>query len=167
MNTADRSLATLDIALRRRFSFREMPPKPELLEGVNVEGVNVGALLRVMNERIEALLDRDHCLGHAYFMSLCETPTLEELWRTFRFKILPLLQEYFFEDWQRIQWVLNDYRKPEAYRFINRPTTNVAALFGEGVSVNEQNLRWIIHERAFTEPLAYAYVIAVNRIAPE
>lgn len=63
MNTADRSLAGLDIALRRRFVFREMPPQPELLDGVMVEGVNIRRLLEVMNERIEALLDRDHCLG--------------------------------------------------------------------------------------------------------
>lgn len=74
MNTADRSLAGLDIALRRRFVFREMPPRPELLDDVEVEGLNIGQLLRVMNQRIEVLLDRDHCLGHAYFMSLKGAP---------------------------------------------------------------------------------------------
>ncbi|CAG0969153.1 partial 5-methylcytosine-specific restriction enzyme B, partial [Anaerolineae bacterium] len=123
MNTADRSLAALDIALRRRFSFRELPPQPELLDGVIVEDVNIGALLRVLNQRIEVLLDRDHCLGHAYFMPLCETPEpeLAELGLIFRHKILPLLQEYFFEDWQRIQWVLNDHRKPDPrYCFISQ-----------------------------------------------
>ncbi|MEE3591218.1 AAA family ATPase, partial [Pseudomonas aeruginosa] len=66
MNTADRSLAGLDIALRRRFEFREMPPRPELLDDVRIGGLNVGQLLRTMNQRIEVLLDRDHCLGHAY-----------------------------------------------------------------------------------------------------
>jgi len=112
MNTADRSLAGLDIALRRRFVFREMPPQPELLDGVMVEGVNIRRLLEVMNERIEALLDRDHCLGHAYFMPLKTDRSLARLELIFRNQILPLLQEYFFEDWQRIAWVLNDHRKP-------------------------------------------------------
>jgi len=168
MNTADRSLAALDIALRRRFSFREMPPQPELLDGVIVEDVNIGALLRVMNQRIEVLLDRDHCLGHAYFMPLRETPTLTELGLIFRHKILPLLQEYFFEDWQRIQWVLNDHRKPDPrYCFISKPNTNLADLLGDGVNVNEQNLRWTVNELAFAEPLAYAYVVALNGTAAE
>ena len=70
MNTADRSLAGLDIALRRRFDFQEMAPRAELFDDVVIDGINVGTLLRVMNERIELLLDRDHCLGHAYFISL-------------------------------------------------------------------------------------------------
>jgi 5-methylcytosine-specific restriction enzyme B len=69
MNSSDRSLTGLDIALRRRFTFIEMPPKPELLNNIEVEGLNIGDLLEVMNQRIEVLLDRDHCLGHANFMS--------------------------------------------------------------------------------------------------
>ena len=70
MNSSDRSLTGLDIALRRRFTFVEMPPKPELLNDIEVEGVNIGKLLEVINQRIEVLLDRDHCIGHANFMSL-------------------------------------------------------------------------------------------------
>jgi 5-methylcytosine-specific restriction protein B len=167
MNTADRSLAGLDIALRRRFSFIEMPPRPDLLDGVVIEGVNVGKLLRVMNERIELLFDRDHCLGHAYFMPLLETPTLEALGQIFRTSILPLLQEYFFEDWQRIQWVFNDHRKPVAHRFVNKPSNNLAVLFGEGVNVNEQSLRWKINEAAFGIPDAYAGVIGSAVVAGE
>jgi 5-methylcytosine-specific restriction protein B len=167
MNTADRSLAGLDIALRRRFSFEEMPPRPELLDGVVIEGVNVGRLLRVMNERIELLFDRDHCLGHAYFMPLLETPTLEVMGQIFRTSILPLLQEYFFEDWQRIQWVFNDHRKPVEHRFVNKPANNLAALFGEGVNVNEQSLRWTINETAFAIPASYAGVIGLAGVAGE
>lgn len=72
MNTADRSLSSLDIALRRRFDFIEMLPLPEKLDGRLVSGVDVGALLRVMNQRIEVLLGREHCLGHAYFLGLTE-----------------------------------------------------------------------------------------------
>jgi 5-methylcytosine-specific restriction protein B len=162
MNTADRSLTSLDIALRRRFEFREMPPRPDLLDGVMVESVSVGALLRVMNERIELLLDRDHCLGHAYFMPLFENPSLELLARIFKSNILPLLQEYFFEDWQRIQWVLNDHRKPETLRFVGRPTSDLATLFGEGVSLSDQSLRWTVNEAAFNLVDAYAGVISAE-----
>ncbi len=165
MNTADRSLAGLDIALRRRFSFVEMPPRPELLKGINVEGVNIGELLQVMNERIELLLDRDHCLGHAYFMPLITTPSLPVLpvlGSIFRNKIIPLLQEYFFEDWQRIQWVLNDHRKPNAeHRFVQQPAPQ-DELFGEGVNVNEQNRRWTINDAAFGKAEAYQGIIGVN-----
>jgi 5-methylcytosine-specific restriction protein B len=167
MNTTDRSLAGLDIALRRRFSFVEMPPRPDLLDGIVIEGVNIGTLLRVMNERIELLLDRDHCLGHAYFMPLTETDSLENLARIFRAGIIPLLQEYFFEDWQRIQWVLNDHRKPAAHQFVRKPNSDLAALFGEGVSINEQNRRWTINDDAFRLPEAYAGIIGANGAASE
>lgn len=160
MNTADRSLTSLDIALRRRFEFREMPPRPDLLDSVEVGEVNVGALLRVMNERIELLLDRDHCLGHAYFMPLISEPSLELLARIFKSNILPLLQEYFFEDWQHIQWVLNDHRKPEKLRFVSQPPSSLAALFGEGVNVSERSQRWTVSDTAFNQIDAYIGVIS-------
>lgn len=162
MNTADRSLATLDIALRRRFSFVEMPPRPDLLDGVLVEGVNVGAMLRAMNERIEVLLDRDHCLGHAYFMPLTDEWTLTRLAVIFRENILPLLQEYFFEDWQRIQWVLNDHRKPEGLRFLSQPQNDVERLFGAGVAVNAAGQRWTLNDAAFELIGAYAGIIEAS-----
>lgn len=164
MNTADRSLAGLDIALRRRFSFVEMPPRPELLDNIIVKGVNIGELLQVMNERIELLLDRDHCLGHAYFMPLIKTQSLSVLGSIFRNKIIPLLQEYFFEDWQRIHWVLNDHRKPKAeHQFVQQPAPQ-DKLFGEGVNVNEQNRCWTINDAAFNLPEAYQGIISVNAL---
>ena len=107
MNSSDRSLTGLDIALRRRFTFIEMPPKPELLNKIEVEGLNIGELLKVINQRIEVLLDRDHCIGHANFMSLKKQPTLEHLASIFKQKIIPQLQEYFFDDWAKINMVLN------------------------------------------------------------
>lgn len=107
MNSSDRSLTGLDIALRRRFTFIEMPPQPKLLEGVNVYGIDIERLLTVINQRIEALLDRDHCIGHANFMSLKKQPTLENLAHIFKQKIIPQLQEYFFDDWTKINLVLN------------------------------------------------------------
>lgn len=162
MNTADRSLATLDIALRRRFSFVEMPPRPDLLDGVLVEGVDIGAMLRAMNDRIEALLDRDHCLGHAYFMPLMDDRTLTRLAAIFRGNILPLLQEYFFEDWQRIQWVLNDHRKSEGLRFLSQPQNDVERLFGAGVAVNAAGQRWTLNDAAFGLIGAYAGIIEAS-----
>ncbi|MCM2130210.1 McrB family protein [Larsenimonas rhizosphaerae] len=159
MNTADRSLAGLDIALRRRFVFREMPPRPELLDQVVVGGINIGELLRILNQRIEVLLDREHCLGHAYFMPLEKEPELSRLALIFRHQILPLLQEYFFEDWQRIQWVLNDHRKKAADRFVYQPRQNVHGLFGESVSLPAHHLPWRLNDDAFERLTAYASII--------
>lgn len=157
MNTADRSLAGLDIALRRRFTFREMPPRPDLLDGVIVEGINIRRLLEVINERIEALLDRDHCIGHAYFMPLKTNRSLARLEQIFRNQILPLLQEYFFEDWQRIAWVLNDHRKAEADCFVVKRKTDLAALFGDQVAGRGEI--WQINEGALSRASSYAGVI--------
>lgn len=160
MNTADRSLASLDVALRRRFVFEELPPEPALLSGVKVAGrVPVDALLSVMNQRIEALLDRDHLIGHASFMPLAAEPTLSKLAEVFRRQVLPLLQEYFFEDWQRIQWVLNDHRKPKALQFVRESPVKVADLFGANVQVSARPL-WEINETAFGNIEAYAGVIS-------
>ncbi|WP_245841523.1 AAA family ATPase [Pseudomonas abyssi] len=166
MNTADRSLAGLDIALRRRFAFKEMPPKLKPLDGVQVAGVSVRKLLKVMNQRIEVLLDRDHCLGHAYFMPLKEDGLTEEqklarLELIFRNQILPLLQEYFFEDWQRICWVLNDHRKPDLDRFVGQVEQDVAELFGVA-NVPVQGGVWRINDEAFKRASAYAGIIAAN-----
>ena len=107
MNSSDRSLTGLDIALRRRFTFIEMPPQPNLLKDMSVEGVDIERLLTVINQRIEILIDRDHCIGHANFMVLKEQPTLENLAHIFKQKIIPQLQEYFFDDWAKINLVLN------------------------------------------------------------
>ncbi|BCD46700.1 hypothetical protein NHP190020_17390 [Helicobacter suis] len=103
INTADSSIALLDIALRRRFSFVEMMPKPALLS-TNCSGVDLQKLLKAINERIEFLLDQDHSIGHAYFLGL---ETLQDLQDCFKNKIIPLLQEYFYDDHAKIDAVLN------------------------------------------------------------
>jgi 5-methylcytosine-specific restriction protein B len=162
MNTADRSLAAMDIALRRRFTFIEVPPNPELLEDVEVDGIAVDELLSVMNARIAALLDRDHCLGHAYFMPLRSKPTLAKLAGIFQQQILPLLQEYFFEDWQRIQWVLNDQRKAPEYCFLIQPSQDISQLFGDSVVVGQSNERWEVNQAAFTRVQSYLGIIDHN-----
>lgn len=159
MNTADRSLASMDVALRRRFEFIEMPPRPEELKGINVEGIEVQRLLEVMNERIEALLDRDHRLGHAFFMPLREHRTLARLEQIFRKQVLPLLQEYFFDDWQRIQWVLNDHRKPDEFCFVRSRGVNAAALFGNEVNVSRSPQAWYVNDTAFREVQSYLGII--------
>jgi len=150
MNTADRSLTGLDIALRRRFSFIEVPPRPELLDDVVVDDIFIGELLRTLNERIEALLDRDHCIGHSYFLPLKEEASLDRLASIFRRQVLPLLEEYFFEDWSRIQLVLNDHRKPDPRtRFIRPATASLEALFGPIDDLPVQRERWMVNEEAF------------------
>lgn len=114
MNTADRSIALLDIALRRRFTFEEIAPNSKILsEGV--DGVNLKNLLTTINQRIEFLIDRDHCIGHAYFLKV---ESLDMLLDVFRNKIIPLLQEYCFDDWGRIVKVLatgNDNDGPTSH----------------------------------------------------
>ena len=104
MNSSDRSLTGLDIALRRRFTFVEMPPKPELLNDIEVEGVNIGKLLEVINQHIEVLLDRDHCIGHANFMSLKNQPTLEHLASIFTQKSFLSFKNTSLMIGQRLIW---------------------------------------------------------------
>ncbi|MBO8161880.1 MAG: AAA family ATPase [Thermosipho sp. (in: Bacteria)] len=116
MNTADRSIALIDTALRRRFEFIEMMPRPELLDSIDsIKGIKVSDLLRKINERIEFLYDRDHMIGHSYFMSLKtgeykdEEEKYKKLCSIFHKQIIPLLQEYFYGDWEKIQMVLGDH----------------------------------------------------------
>ena len=104
MNTADRSIALMDTALRRRFDFIEMMPRPDLLKS-DVEGVNLQNVLKELNEQIKQLRDREHTIGHAYFMNNCASRA--DIDRIFRNKIIPLLQEYFFDDYERINEILD------------------------------------------------------------
>ena len=103
MNTADRSIALLDTALRRRFHFIEMMPNPDLVEK-DIEGVNGQKLLTAINGRIKAKLDREHQIGHTYLIGVKNINALAD---AFQHSILPLLQEYFYDDWDKIQQVLN------------------------------------------------------------
>lgn len=104
MNTADRSIALLDTALRRRFDFEEMMPKPELLRGKDIEGVDLEQLLTKINDRIKNEYDRDHQIGHSYLM---EVENKEQLERAYKNRILPLLNEYFYNDIDSVAKVLN------------------------------------------------------------
>ncbi|MBQ6296354.1 MAG: AAA family ATPase [Selenomonadaceae bacterium] len=112
MNTADRSIALIDTALRRRFDFIEMMPRPELLKS-DVDGVNLQKILAELNKNIKNLYDRDHTIGHAYFMK-CESRA--DIDKVFRNKIIPLLQEYFFDDYERINEVLDGVKSYDCPR---------------------------------------------------
>ena len=105
MNTADRSVEALDTALRRRFSFVEMMPDVSLLESKEIDGINLKNVLSTINDRIEILIDRDHTIGHSYFMNINNS---KELKLAFKDKIVPLLQEYFYGDYGKIGLVLGE-----------------------------------------------------------
>lgn len=157
MNTADRSLALLDTALRRRFEFVPLLPDTGTLAGLKVGDIDVPKMLERINERIEVLYDREHCIGHAYFMALKEDPRLETLADIFRKRILPLLEEYFFEDWHKIRLVLGDNQKPAENQFVRDEEQNLAELFGNdhGLDSYTTKRRYSVQESAFDNPAAY------------
>lgn len=113
MNTADRSVEALDTALRRRFSFKEMPPKSRVISqqenkgvlAINEVEIDLALVLETMNKRIEVLLDRDHLIGHSYFLNIDNS---QQLKATFENNIIPLLQEYFYGDYAKIALVLGE-----------------------------------------------------------
>lgn len=157
MNSSDRSLTGLDIALRRRFTFIEMSPKPDLLRDIVIDGLDVGELLKVINQRIEVLLDRDHCIGHANFMSLKSGSKLDELVQIFKQKIIPQLQEYFFDDWSKINMVLNDNGMLEAEAVKTSevfPDINI-----DEVSYFEEKKIWKLDEAAFESIESFTKII--------
>lgn len=129
MNTADRSIALLDSALRRRFRFEELTPKPELLESIDDgEGnaIDLRQLLQAMNARLSRLLHRDQTLGHSYFYHV---KSFEELRRVFAREILPFLQEAFYDDWRQIRYVLADQAVEEELQLVRARTQSAALLF--------------------------------------
>lgn len=173
MNTADRSLALLDTALRRRFDFVPVLPDARDEAGAPLFGlrvtlgeqvVDISRMLSVINQRVEALYDRDHCIGHAYFTSLAQVPDGDErlvaLSQVFSNRIVPLLEEYFFEDWQKIRLVLADNQKPEAARFVIESQDHeedLARLFGSdhGLDTYATKQRYVVRDASFTNPDAY------------
>lgn len=143
MNTADRSIALLDIALRRRFEFEEIAPDYKVLER-RVEGVDLGRLLSVINARLEFLADRDRLIGHAYFTRVS---SLDELRIAFRLQVIPLLQEYFFDDWSRIELVLMG--SGGSSPFVLSETITASELFGSRAAmVGQERVRYVVTESA-------------------
>jgi len=154
MNTADRSLVRIDTALRRRFDFVECMPEPELLDGRIVAGVNLRKMLQTINDRIENMLDRDHTIGHAYFIKLESGDSIEPLAHVFRHKIIPLLEEYFFENWAKIEEVLGDNEKNPDARFIKK--------VGSDSSDEYRLLRYRKNPDALNNPAAYIGIYERN-----
>lgn len=156
MNTADRSIATIDTALRRRFQFREMQPNPNVLEGVSVEDISIKELLERMNRKIAVLYDREHTVGHGYFMPLKDDASIDNLAEIFENSIIPLLQEYFYDDYEKIRLVLGDNSKDtEAEQFIIARRVDYAELFGNADMESEEAFSYEINRAAFDNIDAY------------
>lgn len=149
MNTADRSIALLDTALRRRFEFREMPPQPDLLE--QVEGIDLKAALVAINDRLEYLIDRDHLIGHAWLMK-CQNK--EDIDSVMRSKIVPLLAEYFYDDWNKVSSVLGGGNHFVGREKLSRPP-------GMEDDAGEDRYRWTVKEPPY-ETEAYRNLISPN-----
>lgn len=173
MNTADRSLALLDTALRRRFDFVPVLPDARDEAGAPLFGlrvtlgeqvIDIPRMLSVINQRVEALYDRDHSIGHAYFTALAQVSDGDErlvaLSQVFSNRIVPLLEEYFFEDWQKIRLVLADNQKPEAARFVIESQDHeedLARLFGSDhrLDTYATQHRYVVQDASFINPDAY------------
>lgn len=147
MNTADRSITNIDSALRRRFSFKEFLPTPNLIsEKIMHDGqiIVLRDVLTVMNKRIEYLLDKDHLIGHSYFMKI---KTWDDLCKTMNNNIIPLLQEYFYNDWEKIALVMGDtdsFNKNDDEKIVIKNKSSTHELFkndyfGEDVDLYSLN----------------------------
>ncbi len=152
MNTADRSLALMDTALRRRFDFVEMMPDYGVLRDekglsykIKSDGfeIDLALLLQTLNKRITALYDREHALGHAFLIPVVESIkkdehqiALTELVKCFQNKIMPLFTEYFYEDWQKIRLVLGDNQKTVTTQLVQKNSVELESLFGDTEEVD-------------------------------
>lgn len=159
MNTADRSIAAIDTALRRRFRFKEMLPDADVLEGLYVDDVSIKEMLIKMNKRITVLYDREHTLGHAYFLPLRVNPTVEALAGIFADTIIPLLQEYFYEDYEKIRLVLGDNNKSNTEdQFIIAVTNDYNELFGNTDYDFDESYTYEMNRTAFENIEAYRQI---------
>ena len=184
MNTADRSIALMDTALRRRFSFVEMMPDTEVLKDIKIEvpempdtvdkkagksTIDIQKLLEIINQRIEVLYDREHTIGHAYFCGLKKTATLDGLKNVFKKSVLPLLQEYFFDDYEKIAMVLGDNQKRNRnYKFIVEDNgKDIHTLFGKELETDMldmlQRKKYMINEKAFDYAESYIQIYEPSR----
>ena len=165
MNTADRSIALMDTALRRRFQFVEMMPDSDVLRKIHadkVEDLDVAAMLDKINERIEYLYDREHTIGHAFFTDLKDDATLEKLQSIFEKSVIPLLQEYFYEDYQKIQLVLGDNAKSDdSLKFIIDEKVVAKNIFKGNVEdvIDLPEKKYAINSKAFENINSYKEIL--------
>ena len=128
MNTADRSIALLDIALRRRFEFEAVSPDATLIKN-SVDGLDLAKVLKKLNKKIEIMIDRDHCIGHSYLMKVISKEDLHAAWYK---KIVPLLCEYFYNDWDKLSQLLGDYKEGEKNGFVKTiKEVEIKEIFGD------------------------------------
>ena len=165
MNTADRSIALMDTALRRRFQFVEMMPDSDVLRKIHadkVEDLDVAAMLDKINERIEYLYDREHTIGHAFFTDLKDDATLEKLQSIFEKSVISLLQEYFYEDYQKIQLVLGDNAKSDdSLKFIIDEKVIAKNIFKGNVEdvIDLPEKKYSINSKAFENINSYKEIL--------
>ena len=168
MNTADRSIALMDTALRRRFSFKEMMPDPNVLREIGAdiiidqgETLDVALMLEIINKRIEYLYDREHTIGHAFFTCLKDDPTIERLASVFEKSVIPLLQEYFYEDYGKIQLVLGDNGKTgdnKQFQFIRDDKLNISEVFSANPEVDIPENKYSLQKEAFRRIESYKLI---------
>ena len=165
MNTADRSIALMDTALRRRFQFVEMMPDANVLRAIGadkVDDLDVAAMLEKINERIKLLYDREHTIGHAFFTKLATASSVETLKAIFVKSIIPLLQEYFYEDFKKIQLVLGDNGKTDiSKKFILDEDVNVRNIFKGNADdvVDLPDKKYRINSDAFNNLESYKQIM--------
>ena len=164
MNTADRSISLMDTALRRRFQFIEMMPDVAILEKIGANRVgdlDVALMLKTINERITYLYDREHTIGHAFFTKLAKNPSIDTLRSIFEKSVIPLLQEYFYEDYQKIQFVLGDNDKEDDFKFIRDEELNVKNIFKGNVedALDLPEKKYTINKEAFGKLQSYKDII--------
>ena len=165
MNTADRSIALMDTALRRRFKFIEMLPDSSVLSGLVIkEGqyeLNIEKMLNTINTRIECLYDREHTIGHAFFTCFKNDVELniENLASIFEESVIPLLQEYFYEDYEKIRLVLGDNAKKEEFQFIKEIPNDSKVFRGNVNDVDYVDYRYVLNEKALKDIRSYIEII--------
>lgn len=180
MNTADRSLTALDTALRRRFDFQALMPDANLLNETVIKGIDIKELLTRLNARIQALYDSEHTLGHAFFMPVVQDKdnpdeAFKKLKRVMKNKVLPLLEEYFYNDWQKIRLVLGDNQKTdESLRFVRsvENQNDLATLFGRTATddLQEAGVNYQLcqdGDNVWDNPLAYRQIYDAQAGATE
>ena len=165
MNTADRSIALMDTALRRRFEFKEMMPDSEVLESLGVgtieiagKELKVAKMLDVINERIEYLFDREHTIGHAFFTKLADDLSLDTLAGIFEKNVIPLLQEYFYEDYEKIQLVLGDNAKADEFKFVLDKPLKIKDIFNGNPDIDLPEKTYTIQRAAFRKLESYKQI---------
>jgi 5-methylcytosine-specific restriction endonuclease McrBC GTP-binding regulatory subunit McrB len=168
MNTADRSIALMDTALRRRFKFEEMLPDTQVLRNLQADKVvdgemelDVVEMLETINRRITYLYDREHTIGHAFFTGLKNEPTVSRLSEIFKKSVIPLLQEYFYGDYSKIMLVLGDNGKSvDEHKFILAKEINAGAVFkGDCSDLDIPDYSYEIQETAFDNILSYIEIM--------